>query len=106
MHTHAHAQQYRRTSREIKRLEATYRSPIYAHFTESLHGVACLRAFKLVRRFEDASHERIDALNRVFWPMISCNRWLGLRLELCGEMSSPPLFSHSLATEGGSLAGG
>ncbi len=61
-------------------------SVIYAHFTESLNGVACLRAFKLVQQFQASSQERIDNLNRVFWPMICCNRWLGLRLELCGNL--------------------
>ena len=35
--------------------------------------------------FEKESQKRIDDLNRVFWPMISCNRWLGLRLEMCGN---------------------
>jgi len=39
---------FRRTSREMKRLEANIRSPIYAHFTESLNGVACLRAYQLL----------------------------------------------------------
>ena len=77
---------YRCTSREIKRLEANVRSPIYAHFTESINGVACLRAFNFLEGFERESQQRIDALNRVFWPMISCNRWLGLRLELCGDV--------------------
>ena len=77
---------FRRTSRELKRLEANSRSPIYAHLTESLHGVACLRALQLVDHFKEDSMARIDALNRVFWPMISCNRWLGLRLELCGNL--------------------
>ena len=62
---------FRRTSRELKRLEANSRSPIYAHLTESLHGVACLRALQLVDHFKEDSMARIDALNRVFWPMIS-----------------------------------
>ena len=77
---------FRRTSRELKRLEANSRSPIYAHLTESLHGVACLRALHFVDHFQEQSMARIDVLNRVFWPMISCNRWLGLRLEMCGNL--------------------
>ena len=77
---------FRRTSRELKRLEANSRSPIYAHLTESLHGVACLRALHFVDHFQEQSMARIDVLNRVYWPMISCNRWLGLRLEMCGNL--------------------
>ena len=39
---------FRRTSREVKRIEANIRSPVYAHLTESLAGVASLRALALV----------------------------------------------------------
>ena len=38
---------YVRTSREVKRLEAANRSPVYSHVSETLHGlttIQCLRA--------------------------------------------------------------
>lgn len=36
------------TSRQLKRLEATMRSPLYAHFSESVNGVTTIRAFEVM----------------------------------------------------------
>ena len=42
---------YRRTARELKRLEAISMSPIQNKFSETVDGLACIRAFGLqVRR--------------------------------------------------------
>ncbi|KAJ1479973.1 P-loop containing nucleoside triphosphate hydrolase protein, partial [Baffinella frigidus] len=76
---------FRRTYRELKRLDATTRSPIYAHFTESLGGVASIRALSLLDQFQRDSKGKIDDQTRVYWPMMTCNRWLSFRLEFCGS---------------------
>eukprot|EP00689_Sawyeria_marylandensis_P002939 EC824813.1.p1 GENE.EC824813.1~~EC824813.1.p1 ORF type:complete len:143 (+),score=17.72 EC824813.1:259-687(+) len=36
---------YRGTSRDLKRLESTNRSPLYAHFAETLSGLGSIRAY-------------------------------------------------------------
>ena len=41
---------FRSTAREIKRFESISRSPIYAHFSETLGGLSVIRAYNLQAR--------------------------------------------------------
>ncbi|KAK3379821.1 P-loop containing nucleoside triphosphate hydrolase protein [Lasiosphaeria ovina] len=77
---------YLRTSRELKRLDSVSRSPIYAHFQESLGGVSTIRAYRQQDRFEHENEWRVDANLRAYFPSISANRWLGVRLEFIGAV--------------------
>lgn len=75
---------YLRTSRELKRLDSVSRSPIYAHFQESLGGISTIRAFRQQNRFELENEWRVDSNLRAYFPSISANRWLAVRLEFIG----------------------
>lgn len=77
---------YLRTSRELKRLDSVSRSPIYAHFQESLGGISTIRAFRQQQRFELENEWRVDANLRAYFPSISANRWLAVRLEFIGAI--------------------
>ncbi|KAM4068082.1 ABC transporter transmembrane domain-containing protein [Hirsutella rhossiliensis] len=77
---------YLRTSRELKRLDSVSRSPIYAHFQESLGGVTTIRAYRQQQRFELENEWRVDANLRAYYPSISANRWLAVRLEFIGAV--------------------
>ena len=44
-------QYYRRTSRELQRLDSISRSPVYNHFSEMLNGVDSVRAYGVSERF-------------------------------------------------------
>ncbi|KAH7326381.1 P-loop containing nucleoside triphosphate hydrolase protein [Stachybotrys elegans] len=77
---------YLRTSRELKRLDSVTRSPIYAHFQESLGGVSTIRAYRQQHRFELENEWRLDANLRAYFPSISANRWLAIRLEFIGAV--------------------
>ncbi|KAH6604283.1 cadmium factor [Trichoderma cornu-damae] len=77
---------YLRTSRELKRLDSVSRSPIYAHFQESLGGVTTIRAYRQQERFQLENEWRIDANLRAYFPSISANRWLAVRLEFIGAV--------------------
>lgn len=65
---------YLRTSRELKRLDSTSRSPIYAHFQESLGGISTIRAYQQQDRFQRENEWRIDANQRAYFPSINANR--------------------------------
>ena len=75
---------YLRTSRELKRLDSVSRSPIYAHFQESLGGVSTIRAYRQQDRFKLENEWRVDANLRAYFPSVSANRWLAVRLEFIG----------------------
>src|ERR1700749_2621158 len=77
---------YLRTSRELKRLDSVSRSPIFAHFQESLNGMTTVRAYRQQLRFSQENEYRVDANMRAFFPSISSNRWLAIRLEFIGSV--------------------
>ncbi|KAF9205221.1 hypothetical protein BGZ49_004325 [Haplosporangium sp. Z 27] len=72
---------YSRTSSMLKRLESTTKSPIYQHFSETLHGVTSIRAMRLQERFIAESAERVDMFSNAFYAWSMTNRWMNYRLE-------------------------
>ncbi|KAJ9304029.1 hypothetical protein DTO217A2_6481 [Paecilomyces variotii] len=82
----AYQKYYLRTSRELKRLDSVSRSPIYAHFQESLGGISTIRAYRQQDRFTLENEWRMDANLRAYFPSISANRWLAVRLEFIGSI--------------------
>lgn len=78
---------FRSSYREIKRLDATTGSPIYAHFGETLAGLASVRAFGHTRRFVADNLARVAANQRAFYAQrCACDRWLPVRLETVGNL--------------------
>ncbi|KAJ7248513.1 P-loop containing nucleoside triphosphate hydrolase protein [Mycena rebaudengoi] len=77
---------YLSTSRELKRLDAVSRSPIFAWFSESLAGVSTIRAFTQQSIFIRANQRHIDRNQICYLPSISVNRWLSIRLETVGAV--------------------
>lgn len=80
------AKRYLRTSRELKRLDSTSRSPIYSHFAETLIGVSTIRAYGAEGRFVKENFDRIDFNHRAFFFLWVSNRWLSVRVDFIGAM--------------------
>ncbi|KAK9492604.1 P-loop containing nucleoside triphosphate hydrolase protein [Lipomyces doorenjongii] len=76
---------YLRTSRELKRLESVSRSPLFAHFQESLNGVSTIRAYSQIRRFNWINEYHIDFNNKAYYPSMIARRWLSMRLDFLGS---------------------
>ncbi|RFN54506.1 putative multidrug resistance protein [Fusarium flagelliforme] len=76
---------YLGAKRELKRLDGASRSPVFAHFQESLGGLTTIRAFSQQERFSLESERRLDANMKAYVPSITANRWLGVRLEFIGS---------------------
>ncbi|KAK7030741.1 P-loop containing nucleoside triphosphate hydrolase protein [Favolaschia claudopus] len=77
---------YLATSRELKRLDAVSKSPIFAWFSESLAGVSTIRSFNQQSIFIQANRRHIDRNQICYLPSISVNRWLSVRLEIVGAV--------------------
>ncbi|KAJ2292050.1 hypothetical protein IW139_000547 [Coemansia sp. RSA 353] len=74
-----------RSSRELQRLDSTTRSPIFAHFQESIGGVSTIRAYNQQPRFVYENELRIGQNMRAFYTCFSLNCWLSLRIEMLGN---------------------
>ena len=70
-----------RTSRSVKRLDSTTRSPIFAHFAETLNGIVTVRAFGDAQRFADQNMEKLDANACCLYTGYVLNRWLQIRTQ-------------------------
>uniref|UniRef100_A0A1X7VVN1 ABC-type glutathione-S-conjugate transporter n=1 Tax=Amphimedon queenslandica TaxID=400682 RepID=A0A1X7VVN1_AMPQE len=77
---------YVATSRQLKRLESSSRSPIYSHFQESISGATSIRAYSKVDQFQLQSEARVDYNQIAYYPSICANRWLAIRLEFLGNL--------------------
>ena len=79
---------YLNSSRDMKRLNSVSRSPIYTQFSETVVGVATIRAFGGQERFVQENLKRIDSNNRPFLWMWATNRWLHCRVDVLGAFVS------------------
>ncbi|KAG1891814.1 P-loop containing nucleoside triphosphate hydrolase protein, partial [Suillus fuscotomentosus] len=77
---------YLATSRELKRLDAVSRSPIFAWFSESLAGISTIRAYEQQAVFIANNARRIDRNQLCYLPSTAVNRWLAVRLEFVGAV--------------------
>ncbi|XP_070201507.1 multidrug resistance-associated protein 1-like isoform X2 [Littorina saxatilis] len=73
------------TSRQLKRLESTTRSPIFNHFSETITGAASIRAYKAQARFLQENRDKVDTNLTFYFFGIASNRWLGFRLQFIGN---------------------
>lgn len=78
------ANYYLYTSRELKRLDSTTRSPIYSIFSETATGTTVIRAFGAEKRFVDENYKRVDTNHRAFFYLWVSNRWLAIRTDCLG----------------------
>lgn len=77
---------YISVQRELKRLVSLSRSPIFAHFQESLTGVESIRAYRQEERFSYINNANVDFNLKSLYMLRSINRWLSVRLQFIGSM--------------------
>ncbi len=75
---------YRRVAREVKRLDSLARSPRYAHFKETLHGLHVIRAFKQTTWSTNQFYQKLRLSTQMFYNHYMVNRWFSVRIPLIG----------------------
>ncbi|KAL4167307.1 hypothetical protein KRP22_012793 [Phytophthora ramorum] len=70
---------FKKTSREVKRLEGISRSPVYNLLGETLNGVQTIRAFKMETTFEGLNASAVDENASFFFIYWAAGRWLAWR---------------------------
>ena len=71
------------TERGSQRLDAILRSSLYSHFSESLSGIATIRAYREEDRFLKENRNWADIENRAYW------------LTITNQVCSFPLFTET-----------
>ena len=77
---------YLATCRELKRIDAVTRSPIFAWFSETLAGLSTIHAFNQQSVFLVGNQRRLDHNQLCYFSSISVDRWLAVRLEFVGAL--------------------
>ncbi|XP_067113164.1 ATP-binding cassette sub-family C member 4-like [Osmerus mordax] len=70
-----------RTSRDIKRLESTTRSPVFSHLSSSLQGLWTIRAFKAQQRLQQTFDQHQDLHSEAWFLFLTTSRWFAVRLD-------------------------
>ncbi|XP_029521300.1 ATP-binding cassette sub-family C member 4-like isoform X2 [Oncorhynchus nerka] len=69
------------TSRDVKRLESTTRSPVFSHLSSSLQGLWTIRAFRAEERFQNTFDAHQDLHSESWFLFLVTSRWFAVRLD-------------------------
>uniref|UniRef100_A0A4W2CUZ4 ATP binding cassette subfamily C member 4 n=1 Tax=Bos indicus x Bos taurus TaxID=30522 RepID=A0A4W2CUZ4_BOBOX len=70
------------TSRDVKRLECSTRSPVFSHLASSLQGLWTIRAYKAEQRFQELFDSHQDLHSEAWFLLLTVSRWFSLRLDI------------------------
>ncbi|CAJ1377592.1 unnamed protein product [Effrenium voratum] len=80
------AKRYLPATRDLRRLDAAARSPIFSHFSESMHGVSTIRAMQQQERCMHTNTARLESQMEAYYLSNTAARWLSLRLQFNGTI--------------------
>ncbi|XP_027413624.1 multidrug resistance-associated protein 4-like isoform X3 [Bos indicus x Bos taurus] len=70
------------TSRDVKRLECTTRSPVFSHLASSLRGLWTIRAYKAEQKFQELFDAHQDLHSEAWFLLLTTSRWLAVYLDV------------------------
>lgn len=96
---------YQRTARELKRLDAVSSSPIFAHLSVSIAGIATIRAYNAQERFRQDNKDKINTNTRAYYAFEAVTNWVGLCLDLLAASISTFVGLLTISNSNPDLAG-
>ncbi|KAM4560501.1 ATP-binding cassette sub-family C member 4-like [Odontesthes bonariensis] len=92
---------YLHTSRDVKRLESTTRSPVFSHLSSSLQGLWTIRAFRAEERLKKTFDAHQDLHSEAWFLVLMTSRWFALRLDnICSVFITLATFGCILFRDG------
>ncbi|OHW90753.1 ABC transporter [Colletotrichum incanum] len=73
---------YLQTSRQVRLLGIEAKAPLYTHFSESVAGVATIRAFRWQAEYQERNYRHIDTSQRPNYAQSCIQAWLTFVLNL------------------------
>ncbi|BHF60315.1 Multidrug resistance-associated protein 7 [Sparganum proliferum] len=101
---------YRGAARDLKRLASVARSPVYAHFSETISGLVVIRGLRKEEAFGKTSCAHLNEQTRCELASLAASAWLNLRLQMIAVMAitfviSAAIFGRLVGWTDVSLAG-
>jgi ABC-type multidrug transport system fused ATPase/permease subunit len=91
---------FKKSSREIKRLEGISRTPVYNLFNESLNGFQTIRAFKMQPVFDTLNKRAVDENATFYFTYWAAGRWLAVRLDTLSVVVIFVVSTYLVTTKG------
>ncbi len=85
---HLYFEYYIRSSREVKRIEATSRSIVYSNINETMNGLDTIKSFNQEERFKSKNSELINDMNSAYFLTLSNQRWLSIRIDIISSIAT------------------
>ncbi|KAH3763070.1 multidrug resistance-associated protein 1 [Pelomyxa schiedti] len=93
VYLYIHTQQwYLVYARELFRLDAVSKSPLYSTIPETIRGIKTIRCMKENLRFIFDVDRKLDSHQKVFYAICVANRWLGVRIEFVASTAIALVF--------------
>ncbi|OAR02916.1 hypothetical protein LLEC1_04254 [Akanthomyces lecanii] len=82
---------YLRTSRQVRLLDLEAKSPLYAHFLDTLRGLSTIRAFGWLENSVTLNMTRLNQSQQAMYLLAMIQRWLNLSLSIVVAITATAL---------------
>ena len=72
----------------LQRVESVTRAPVFANFTETLHGITTIRAFRRQASVTERNERMLNLNDRPYFLKQLAMMWMGVRLDFLGSLVS------------------